>query len=103
MLVRVLREACCAQDDQMGPLEATYEVAPASTFGDLIASIVDSRFLQYSSSHVVLQGEVDGVPVVRVFSAHYTRNRPAEFFVDPGRPVDHVVGSKSLTFRFVFD
>jgi len=66
MRVRVLREACCAQDDQLGPLEATYEVPHGSTIGDLVLAIVESRFLQYSASHTSLAGFIGEEQFVRV-------------------------------------
>lgn len=103
MRVRVLREACCAQDDQMGPLEATYEVSAATTFKGLVEMIVDSGFLQYSASHITLQAEVEGIPVARVFSSFYTDNRGPEFMADASDLVASVVGGHTLQFRFVFE
>ena len=44
--IRVLREACCAQDDQLGPLETTCELVANATLSDLASAIVGSRFLQ---------------------------------------------------------
>ena len=103
MQIQVLREACCAQDDQLGPLEAIYGVRSDTTLRELIATIVESRFLQYSSSHVALQAEVVGTPVVRVFSPLHSNNRTAEFFASPGQLVEGVVGKNPLQFRFVFE
>ena len=103
MQIQVLREACCAQDDQLGPLEATYSVTSDTTLSELVATIVESRFLQYSSSHAALQADVAGTAVVRVFSPFYSNNRPAEFLADPGRLVESVLGKHPLQFRFVFE
>lgn len=102
MQVRVLREACCAQDDQMGPLEAIYDVLPDATFKELVTMIVESRFLQYSASHITLQGEVGGIPVVRVFSSYYTGHRETEFIATASHQVAGIVGTSPLQFRFVF-
>jgi hypothetical protein len=102
MKIQVLREACCAQDDQLGPLEATYSVSDNATLGELVETIIESRFLQYSSSHTALLGEVRGVPVVKVFSPSHTGNRPAEFVASAGQSVASTVGGHSLQFRFVF-
>lgn len=103
MKVRVLREACCAQDDQVGPLDANFEVPADGGFGDLVAQIQKSRFLQYSASHVILQGEVAGAPVVKIFSPYYANNKPAEFYASAGQTVSSVLGANALEFRFVFE
>lgn len=103
MQVRVLREACCAQDDQMGPLEATYGVSAGTTFKELVDMIVASRFLQYSASHVTLQAEVEGTPVARVFSSFCAGNRGPEFIANASDLVISVVGGHTLQFRFVFE
>lgn len=60
MEVRVIREACCAADDQLGPLEAVYRLEDGATISDLLEQIRSSRFLQFSSTHDRLSGEVDG-------------------------------------------
>lgn len=103
MEVRVLREACCAQEDQLGPLEARYVVSADASFEELVAMIRASRFLQYSSSHTTLQGEVAGVPVVRVFNPHGATDTEARFHVPASRSVAEVVQGRPLSFRFVFD
>lgn len=103
MEVRVLREACCAQDDQLGPLEATYDVPAGAAFSALVALIQESRFLQYSASHIVLQGEVAGTLVVKVFSPFNASNKQAEFFANAGQTVASIIGTDPLLFRFVFE
>jgi hypothetical protein len=87
----------------MGPLELVYSVPSSATFSELVATIVASKFLQYSASHVSLQGEVGGTPVVRVFSPFYSNNRKAEFLTEPGQSVAAALGSHPLRFRFVFE
>lgn len=101
MRVRVIREACCAQDDQLGPLEAGYDLPPGATVGDLVAAVVGSSFLQYSSSHVSLVGFVGARRLVRVFSAHYAPGRAPEFALPAGLPAAAVVGDRPVEFRFV--
>ena len=83
MRVQVLRDACCAQDDQLGPLEATFEVPQCATIGDLVSIIVESRFLQYSSSHTSLVGFVGEQPFVRVFSltTHRTAGQSSSYLL----------------------
>jgi hypothetical protein len=99
--VRVLREACCAQDDQLGPLEATYEVPHGGTMGDLVLAIVESSFLQYSASHTSLVGFVGERQFVRVFSSHYAPGREPEFVMPSTHLVTTVVGNQPMEFRFV--
>jgi hypothetical protein len=100
MQVRVFREACCAQDDQLGPLEATYDVGSGATIGELVLAIVDSKFLQYSSSHTSLVGSVRGKPLVRVFSSYYAPDRVSEFSVPSTALVANVVGDQPIEFHF---
>lgn len=38
MELRVLRQACCAADDQLGPLDAVFHVDPAVPVRELIGS-----------------------------------------------------------------
>jgi hypothetical protein len=102
MQVRVSREACCAQDDQLGPLEKTYSLAPDATLQELIEKIVESSFLQYSSSHTSMVGEVDAMGVVRVFSPHYAANQASEYLVSPNEQVSSLIPDGGLSFRFVF-
>jgi len=99
--VQVLRDACCAQDDQLGPLEATYDVPPGASIGDLVSIVVESRFLQYSSSHTSLVGLVGEKPFVRVFSSYYAPNRGPEFVLPSTELVSTVLGNQTIEFRFV--
>jgi len=104
MQVRVFREACCAQDDQMGPLESTYRISSEATLKDLVEEIVESRFLQYSSSHIAMLGEVgrSGVGVVKVFSPYYCDGKEAQFLVPPEQRLGSLIGENALSFRFRF-
>lgn len=101
MRVQVLREACCAQDDQLGPLEATYDVPHGSTIGDLVRVIVESRFLQYSASHTSLVGFIGQEQIVRVFSAYYVPGREPEFVMPAATLVTNLVRDQPIEFRFV--
>ena len=87
----------------MGPLEAIYGVLPGATFRELVTMIVESKFLQYSASHVTLQGEVGGIPVVKVFSPYYAGYREAEFIATANHQAAAVVGTHPLRFHFVFE
>ena len=87
----------------MGPLEAIYDVLPGATFRELVTMIVESKFLQYSASHVTLQGEVGGIPVVKVFSPYYAGYREPEFIAAASHQVAGVVRANPFHFRFVFE
>jgi len=102
MQIQVSREACCAQDDQLGPLEMVYNLSSDATLSELVQKIVASRFLQYSSSHTTMLGEAGTVGVVKVFSAYYCGNKEAEFLAAPDEPVRSVIAANVLHFRFVF-
>ena len=51
MNVKITRQACCAQDDQLGPLTLNLELPESSTIQDLAKSLGESGFLQFSSTH----------------------------------------------------
>ena len=101
MHVRVLRDACCAQDDQLGPLEATYELGPNATLREFVANVVDSGFLQYSGTHTSLVGFIEGKEFVRVFSPYYCNGRVSEFLVGPDQLAGDALGERGVDFRFV--
>lgn len=97
MNITVVREACCAADDQLGPLEATFAVGAHATLGELIEQIRAARFLQFSSTHNRLSGDVDSVRLVEVGpldGPHPT------FHVDEASPVSSVIGDRTLHFYF---
>lgn len=96
MDIKVTRQACCAADDQAGPLEAAYAVEEDSTIADLVERIRASRFLQFSSTHNRLFGEVEGVCLVEVLAG---RAMP-EFHVSPVATVGSVIGRRTLDFCF---
>jgi hypothetical protein len=100
MLITVYRQACCSQDDQAGPLEAEYRVEANSTFASFIQQIIESGFLQFSSSHDRMTGEVDGKVFVEVFSPCGSNARKPEFSINPHLPIHALLGSKPFAFRF---
>ncbi|WP_051293700.1 hypothetical protein [Pseudoduganella violaceinigra] len=99
MKIRVLRDACCAADDQAGPLELKIELDAPASLQDLVETVLASGFLQYSSSHTSMLGFVDDAVVVRVFSLDYTNAQP-HYLVDPATPIGTAVSSGLLDFRF---
>jgi hypothetical protein len=84
----------------LGPLEADYKIRPETTLSSLVQDIIQSRFLQFSSSHNRITGEVSGVEIVEIFSPHSPKPRSPEFKANPSACVTDVVGEKSLSFRF---
>ena len=100
MKLTVHREACCSQDDQAGPLEAEYRIEADTKFSSLIEQIIKSHFLQFSSTHNRITGEVDGKQLVEVFSPYGVNAREPEFIASPGASVCELVGSKILSFHF---
>lgn len=100
LLITVSRDACCAQDDQLGPLKATYELETDATLADLVAAVTRSKFLQFSSSHTTLNGAFGGTPVVRVFSESYLPGRAPEFKAPPTTLVRELLAQGPMTFRF---
>lgn len=94
--VHVTREACCAADDQVGPLDAVFELEAEATLATLVARIAGSGFLQFSSTHTCLTGEVGGVALVAV-----TNDGAApRFSVDPQAQLVDVLRGRVLHFGF---
>lgn len=63
MQVHVMRDACCSQDDQLGPLENTYSLPSGATVMDLVRAVVDSQFLQFSSTHRCITASFQACPL----------------------------------------
>lgn len=100
MKITVHRQACCPQDDQAGPLEAAFSIDAHATFSQLVQDVVRSGFLQFSSTHDRITGEVEGKALVEVFSPHGAHPRQPEFKVDPGAPAFELLGQRVLSFHF---
>jgi hypothetical protein len=106
MEITVHRQACCSADDQMGPLEAKYRIETQTTLSTLIKEIITSNFLQFSSSHDHLTGEVEGRKFVEIYSTNgfYTPYgsycKMPEFIVDPDENAMKILGGKFLSFHF---
>ncbi|WP_324731618.1 hypothetical protein [Pseudomonas paeninsulae] len=54
MKITVTRQACCSQDDQLGPLEIYIDLQEESKIWELARAIGESNFLQFSGSHNIL-------------------------------------------------
>jgi hypothetical protein len=101
MRVSVTRDACCAQDDQIGPLEMSFELNADATLADLVRAVVSSKFLQYSASHVSLTGFIDESPVVAVPSEYYVPGASPVFLVSSSAPLAPLIKRSSVSFRFL--
>lgn len=97
MNVTVFREGCCAADDQAGPLEATFDLRDDATLSELVERIRASRFLQFSSTHNRISGEIDDVPLVEIFAPE---GPEPVFHVSLGAAVSDVIGNRTLHFCF---
>ena len=100
MEITVHRQACCSQDDQCGPLEAEYSIEADAAFSSLIQEIVKSGFLQFSSTHNRISGEVDSKGLVEIFSPYGPNARQPEFNVSPSERAVDFLNGKILSFRF---
>jgi hypothetical protein len=100
MKITVHRQACCSQDDQCGPLEAEYSIESDASFSSLIQEIIKSGFLQFSSTHNRISGEVDNKKLVEIFSAYSPNAKQPEFDVAPGARATDLLSGKILSFRF---
>lgn len=97
--MEILREACCGADDQLGPLTMDVEIDGKAPLCSLIDLIIESGFLQYSSTRTSLIGYAGGLPVVRVHSHYYSKEEP-QFLVNPNTPVQEIVAIGPIDFRF---
>lgn len=98
--VRVTREACCSQDDQAGPLEATYSLDDDATVDELVRKIIASGFLQYSSTNTSMVGVFGDERFVRVFSPYQFPGREPEFVAHKDDKVASAEKGRSVSFWF---
>lgn len=98
----VTREACCSQDDQIGPLEMVYDLADDITLQQLVEAVATSKFLQFSSTHAVMAAHLGNDELVRVFGNSMLRPRPPAYARLPNARARDLIGNGELHFRFVF-
>ncbi len=101
--IHLTREACCSQDDQLGPLEAVQDLQPDATLQELSEVIASSGFLQFSSTHAVMVGQAGNEDVVRVSALNPGQPPALEYLKPPHTAVRSLAGSDRFRFRFVFD
>ena len=101
MKIHVNREACCSQDDQLGPLDRWYEVRDGCTLGDFVAAVTDSRFLQFSSTHTTMSCRMGGKHVATVFSPYLMPARAPVHALPAQTLVRDVASGGAVDFTFV--
>jgi len=81
MNLEITRQACCVQDDQLGPLMLNLEVVDSSTIQDLARAIGGSGFLQFSGTHNFIVASSGGIELLSISSSG---NNPCSmaYFVD---------------------
>ncbi len=99
MRIEITRDACCAQDDQIGPLEMAFEVAPDALLRDLVTIVVNAGFLQYSSSHVTMVGFAGKTEIARISSPYYTKREP-EYLLSPDLSISELLKNGQIHFQF---
>lgn len=95
MKMTVTRQAVCAADDQMNDLVIYLEITDGTTLRQCVARLERANFLQFSSSHSVITGYLNGEPAVRLFSA----TNP-EFVMTADMVIAPSIGTMNLDFRF---
>jgi hypothetical protein len=81
MNIKVIREACCAQDDSLGPLTLNVELDENSTIQDLARSIGEAKFLQFSGTHNLIYAWSGGTKLFSI-PALGINNSNVEYFVE---------------------
>lgn len=81
MNIDVIRQACCAQDDSLGPLSLIVELNERSTIQDLARSIGEAKFLQFSGTHNIIYAWAGGTKLFSI-PAPGVNNNAVEYFVD---------------------
>jgi hypothetical protein len=97
--ITVQRESACAADDQVNPLTLRLEVSKSETLAGLIEQILSNRFLQFSSSHAIMNGLASDRPIVTLHADLLGRCR-TEFLIPPDTPIDICLPMHQLTFSW---
>lgn len=99
MKLTIEREACCAADDQLGPLSMTLDVPASTPLADLAERIRETRFLQFSSTHRTLHAACRSGPLWSIDDAVEGDGRLV-FVADPRATVERSIPDGCLGFRF---
>ncbi len=101
MKLFVNRQACCSQDDQIGPLQKTFELEQTSDLEHFITEVIDSGFLQFSSSHTEMVCRIGRSEVARVYAPSLLRRTSTVFLIPPATEI--WTFSEAPQVEFVFD
>ena len=71
MKIEITREACCSQDDQLGPLKLVIYLPEGAAIWELAKKVGEAKFLQFTSSHNIIdvycgQKHLFSIPAVGV-------------------------------------
>ncbi|MBJ7435075.1 MAG: hypothetical protein JHC54_04735 [Acinetobacter sp.] len=97
MIVHIIREACCSQDDQLGPLEIQLEFDENATLEQVIKEICRLNFLQYSSSHNHMIGRTDDQKIVEILLPQ----EEVIFHLQKDSLLKNLITENGLNFSFV--
>lgn len=97
--IRVTRDSVCAADDQTMPLELTLLISSKETFGNVMQQIVESAFLQFSSTYICANGFVARELVARVL-ANVKSGPEVECIALADAPACQVITGGLLEFRW---
>ena len=97
MIVHITREACCSQDDQLGPLEIQLEFDENATLEQVIKEICRLKFLQYSSSHNHMIGRTDDQKIVEILLLQ----EEVIFHLQKDSLVKKLITENGLSFSFI--
>lgn len=101
MKIDVHRQACCFQDDQIGPLDRQFELPADCTLRAFVQAVTDSRFLQFSSTHTTMSCRIgERGEVARVYGPGLWRVRRPVFRVDAEIPIDRLAAGGTVSFVF---
>jgi hypothetical protein len=100
MKIAVHREACCSQDDQMGPLDMAFELDAQCRLDAFLIAVMGARFLQFSSSHTEMSCRAAGVEVARVFSPYTEPRRATAFVAAPDALLQSLAPGGAVDFIF---
>jgi len=90
MNIKVIRQACCAQDDQLGPLCIDINLDKDATIQDLAKAIGKARFLQFSGTHNLINAWSDGIKLFAVPSLSNKDNSVEYFINKTGRASEYI-------------
>ena len=101
MKLAVHRQACCSQDDQLGPLDMDFELDASCRLDALLATVMGARILQFSTSHTDMSSRAEGRELARVFSHNAVPQRATAFVAPPDALVQSLAAAGAI--EFVFD